>query len=126
MSDADIAVVRRLCEQWAWLSRQDFHALFTPDCLYLNIPMPEVRNVGPDAAHRMLSRMCERWEVSLQVIHIAAAGTAVLAERLERFNDRASGVICELPVMGAFELKDGNIAAWRDYFDLAQAKPLLG
>jgi limonene-1,2-epoxide hydrolase len=126
MSDADIAVVRRLCEQWAWLSREDFHAIFAPDCLYLNIPMPEVRNVGPDAAHRMLSRMAERWEVSLQVIHIAASGPAVLAERLERFEDRAAGVTCELPVMGAFELKDGRITAWRDYFDLAQAKPLLG
>ena len=68
MSDADIAVERRLCAQWAWLSREDFHAIFAPDCLYLNIPMPEVRNVGPDAAHRMLSRMAERWEVSLQVI----------------------------------------------------------
>lgn len=26
----------------------------------------------------------------------------------------------ELPVMGAFELSDGKISAWRDYFDMAQ------
>ncbi len=24
-----------------------------------------------------------------------------------------------LPVMGVFEIQDGKIAAWRDYFDLA-------
>ena len=27
----------------------------------------------------------------------------------------------ELPVMGTFEVKDGKIVAWRDYFDLATA-----
>jgi limonene-1,2-epoxide hydrolase len=26
----------------------------------------------------------------------------------------------ELPVMGTFEVKDGKIAAWRDYFDMKQ------
>ncbi|MET0473326.1 MAG: limonene-1,2-epoxide hydrolase family protein, partial [Mycobacterium sp.] len=25
----------------------------------------------------------------------------------------------DLPVMGVFEVRDGRIAAWRDYFDLA-------
>ena len=25
----------------------------------------------------------------------------------------------ELPVMGVFEITDGKIAAWRDYFDMA-------
>ena len=25
----------------------------------------------------------------------------------------------ELPVMGVFEVRDGRIAVWRDYFDLA-------
>jgi limonene-1,2-epoxide hydrolase len=26
----------------------------------------------------------------------------------------------ELPVMGIFEVRDGKIAKWRDYFDLNQ------
>ena len=29
-------------------------------------------------------------------------------------------VTIELPVMGTFEIVDGKIAAWRDYFDLNQ------
>jgi limonene-1,2-epoxide hydrolase len=28
--------------------------------------------------------------------------------------------------MGAFQLRDGKISHWRDYFDSQQAKPLLG
>ena len=29
------------------------------------------------------------------------------------------GSSVSLPVMGVFELRDGKISAWRDYFDLA-------
>jgi len=28
-----------------------------------------------------------------------------------------------MPVMSAFEVKDGRIAQWRDYFDLGALKP---
>jgi limonene-1,2-epoxide hydrolase len=31
------------------------------------------------------------------------------------FGDRALSI----PVMGAFEIRDGKISAWRDYFDMA-------
>ena len=30
-----------------------------------------------------------------------------------------------LPVMGTFEVRDGKISAWRDYFDMAQATKVL-
>ena len=33
---------------------------------------------------------------------------------------RMPGTTIELPVMGTFEVRDGKIAAWRDYFDLNQ------
>ena len=32
----------------------------------------------------------------------------------------------ELPVMGTFEVKDGKINAWRDYFDLNQFTSRMG
>ena len=41
-----------------------------------------------------------------------------LTERTDRF--LIAGKWIELPVMGAFELRDGKICAWRDYFDMAQ------
>jgi limonene-1,2-epoxide hydrolase len=31
-----------------------------------------------------------------------------------------------LPVAGVFEVRDGKIAAWRDYFDLATFTKQLG
>jgi limonene-1,2-epoxide hydrolase len=52
------------------------------------------------------------------VRHIAASGDVVLTERVDVFV--SPGKRIELPVMGTFELRDGRIAAWRDYFDLQQ------
>jgi limonene-1,2-epoxide hydrolase len=42
----------------------------------------------------------------------------VLTERIDKFE--VGGKWIALPVMGAFELREGKISAWRDYFDLAQ------
>jgi len=42
----------------------------------------------------------------------------VLTERTDRFLIKGKWV--EVPVMGAFELRDGKITAWRDYFDVNQ------
>jgi limonene-1,2-epoxide hydrolase len=42
----------------------------------------------------------------------------VLTERVDVFTTPTATI--ELPVMGTFEVVDGKIAAWRDYFDLNQ------
>jgi limonene-1,2-epoxide hydrolase len=42
----------------------------------------------------------------------------VLNERTDRF--RIGDRWMEAGVMGVFELRDGRIQAWRDYFDMAQ------
>ena len=42
----------------------------------------------------------------------------VLTERVDVFELPDKTI--ELPVMGTFEVRDGKIAAWRDYFDLQQ------
>ena len=41
----------------------------------------------------------------------------MLTERVDKFS--LGGKNVELPVMGVFELTDGKISAWRDYFDMA-------
>ena len=66
--------------------------------------------------------------VDFAVLHIAAVADTVLTERLDTFVIGASRV--ELPIAGIFDLRDGKIAVWRDYFDLAtwtkQANPSAG
>ena len=47
----------------------------------------------------------------------------VLTERVDTITvgDRVGA----LPVMGTFEVRDGKICAWRDYFDMTQITTML-
>ena len=47
-----------------------------------------------------------------------------LAQRTDCF-DLPAGRL-ELPVMGVFEVHDGKIVAWRDYFDMGPLKGFMG
>ena len=90
---------------------------FTPDAVYHNIPVDPV--TGRDAIRVMIEGFTAGIDkVEFQMRNIAAVGDTVLTERVDVFH-LPNGTI-ELPVMGTFEVKDGKIAAWRDYFDLNQ------
>lgn len=125
-AEANIAAVRRLCEGWPWLSREDYADLFTPDCAYINMPWPEKRAIGGDQIFGMLSTMKDSVDIVLELEHIAAQDGVVFAQRIERLRKRADGAASDLYVAGVFEMKDGKIAVWRDYFDAAQIAILLG
>ncbi len=117
MSDA-IDVVQRFCDQWGKGEGVDLLVeYFTDDAVYHNIPVDPV--TGRDAIKATIEMFTSGVErVEFRVLHIAAVGEVVLTERVDVFV--LPGKIIELPVMGTFELRDGRIAAWRDYFDLNQ------
>lgn len=120
-----IATVSRLCTEWPRLTREDFHQMLTPDCEYINMPVPEKACRGPDQAYGLIAAFVSAWKMDLQMLHITGDRNTVLTERLERFESRTTaGKFVELHVMGAFELRDGKIAAWRDYFDSGESKAL--
>lgn len=96
---------------------------FTDASVYHNIPMEPV--TGTDAIREVLNGfLAMSTSVDWIVRHIAeGADGAVLTERVDRFE--INGKWLELPVMGVFEVSDGKIAAWRDYFDLNQFQSQL-
>jgi limonene-1,2-epoxide hydrolase/quercetin dioxygenase-like cupin family protein len=80
---------------------------------------------GPDGIRGALSRLLGaaeqiEWVTRRQV----SAGDAVMNERLDRFQLGDQWV--EVPVAGLFVLRDGRIALWRDYFDLATYRRQTG
>jgi limonene-1,2-epoxide hydrolase len=90
---------------------------FTPDAVYHNIPVDPV--VGVDAIRSMMQMFTTGVErIEFRVQHMAANGNVVMTERVDVFVQPERTI--ELPVMGTFEIVDGKIAAWRDYFDLNQ------
>jgi limonene-1,2-epoxide hydrolase len=116
MSDA-IELVQHFCTEWGNGSdAATIASYFTDDAVYHNIPIdPVVGRAGIQATVEMFTAGVEG--IEFIVHHIVAQGDVVLTERLDifRYADRT----IELPVMGTFEVHDGKITAWRDYFDLA-------
>jgi len=86
------------------------------DCEYTNIPMSSVR--GPEGIRSVLEPFfAPTLENQLIVVREAAVGPLVFLERLDRHR-LATGWV-ELPVTGVYEVHDGLITVYRDYFDLA-------
>ena len=116
MADAK-QTVTEFCAAWEALDRQRILDAFTDDAVYHNIPMAPAR--GKAAIDQLLGMILGQAKaVRFEIKRMVAEGDVVLNERVDTFT-LADGRSVELPVMGIFELRDGKIAAWRDYFDLA-------
>jgi limonene-1,2-epoxide hydrolase len=90
-------------------------SLMSDDIVYHNVPFPPDR--GRAAAERRLRsffRMPGPFDIRIH--HIAERGGVVLTER----TDSVHGPWLDMDfwVCGTFEVRDGKIALWRDYFDL--------
>lgn len=55
--------------------------------------------------------------MKIDVRAIAETGNKVLTERIDYLLGADGNPVMTVPVMGIFEIADGRIAAWRDYFD---------
>ncbi len=114
MSATPTEVVENFIDAW---NRMDWDAVIdalAEDVIYHNIPMEKLE--GKQAATAFITGM-QPEGVDWETLSIAASGNKVLTERVDRF-DLAGGKKVDLPVMGTFEIENGKIKAWRDYFDL--------
>jgi limonene-1,2-epoxide hydrolase len=115
-------VVRDLCATFAKHEAEAFRPFFTDDVVYHNIPMDPA--VGIDATIAFIEgffAMCQ--SLVIETVHLAVRDDVVLTERIDTFT--MGEKVAALPVMGTFEIRDGKISAWRDYFDLAQITAML-
>lgn len=112
-----VALIRQFIEACVRAEPDEFAAYFTEDAIWWNAPWSAVK--GRAAIREALRRGAERmtalpWEIR----HIVAEGSVVMTERVDNFVVGQRHV--SVPCMGIFELKDGKIAAWRDYWDVKQ------
>ena len=125
MGDDDKAerLVREFCDAFAAHDAEVLRPFLTEDVVYHNIPMEPAEGIeAAMAVIDMFVAMCD--ELAFEVHHLASDGTTVLTERTDRFTMK--GRTAPLPVMGAFQVVDGKITAWRDYFDMAQVTAIFG
>jgi limonene-1,2-epoxide hydrolase len=92
-----------------------------PEVFYHNVPVAPI--IGRDAVRSYLFGKGGFEWVDWKLLAIAASGNKVLTERIDDFG--IGGRDISLPLMGIFEIEDGLIRAWRDYFDMAMYRGLL-
>jgi limonene-1,2-epoxide hydrolase len=110
-------VVLRFMKLMEPLDYDEALKLVSDRCEYTN-PPPLGTVHGPAAIRAVLEPFfAPTHQNEFRVLRAAADGPMVLLERLDRhlFGDKW----VELPVAGAFEVQEGRIVYWRDYFDAA-------
>ncbi len=96
---------------------------FSEDAVYHNIPVQPVK--GTAAIRGVIQGFLGMATQIDWIVHQLAETQegVVLSERTDRFLIRGKWI--ELPVMGAFDLREGRITGWRDYFDMKQFQSQL-
>ena len=111
-------VVRDMLAAWKRFDIDELVSYFTEDAVYDNVPRYPV--YGRDCIRKLLEELKPHMtEIDYVITKLGAFGDYVTTERLDYFH--FDGKPCELPVMGAFEIRDGRISAWRDYYDRQQS-----
>ena len=112
----NVAIVTAFIDAWSRLDADELASYFAEDGCYHNIPVGPV--TGRDNVRNMIAGFTANWTATeWDLVHIVGAGDVVIAERLDRTEVGSKRV--DLPCTGVFEMHEGKIKVWRDYFDLA-------
>ena len=115
MANKSEAIVRNFCAAFARRNIDELLGFFAPDAIYHNMPMEPVQ--GLDAIRSTFEMFVGPADkIEFEILNIASSDDVVLNERIDRFF--IAGREVALPVAGVFIVRDGKIAAWRDYFDM--------
>ena len=126
--ETPIQLVSRFCAAWSEnRATEELAGFFTDDAVYHNIPLAPI--TGREAIATTIDSFIRPGApgiegIEFRVVNIAANGPTVMTERVDVF--RLQGKSFELPVMGTFEVSEGKIRAWRDYFDMNQFTSRMG
>lgn len=120
----NIETIRAFVDAWSRLDVDELVSYFTEDGVYHNMPLQPVQ--GQAALKGFIQKFIADWSsTEWDLLAISASGNTVFAERLDR--TKVGEISVDLPCCGVFEMSDGKIAVWRDYFDMATyMRPLKG
>ena len=108
-------IIREFIAAWSRLDADELSSYFAEDGIYHNIPTAPVE--GRANVRGMIAAFIKPWTATQwDILNLVSAGDVVIAERLDR--TQAGDKSVDLPCTGVFELENGKIKVWRDYFDL--------
>ncbi len=115
-ADGNDALVRGFLA--AWERRDTAHILscWADDGVYHPVgALPPI--VGRDAFREFVTRFEQVPGGRLEIRHQVASDTVVMNERTDRIAFAGRPLV--VPICAVFEIRDGRIVAWREYFDPA-------
>src|SRR5688500_13341746 len=109
------AFVTQFCEAWPRMDADELASYFTDDGVYHNIPMAPA--VGRAAVHELLKVLGAMISAIRFDVHPQLPNADIV------MNDRTDHItmgdrVIALPVVGVFEIDNGRVRAWRDYFGM--------
>ena len=97
-------------------------ALVAADCYYDNVPLGEMR--GTEKMREFLAPIfAGEGPLEFEILRQTCTGNRVMNERIDRFVMQGRQIA--LPVAGVFEVNEGKITFWRDYFDNGMVRKAL-
>jgi len=120
MIESNRATIAAFCDIWpqVW-QQQDLQPMleyFTDDIVWQEIPGES--RAGKQACIDFMMPFVKKTKYfRMEPRNILADGDIVMLERVDYLE--LKGVDTVLPVVAVFEMEDGKIKQWRDYFDLA-------
>jgi len=108
-------VVRTFCAAWPRRNVDELLSYFAEDAVYHNMPLEPAS--GKNSIRELLNMFVPAESLEAEIVHLVTRGELVFTERVDRMTLGGKRIV--LPCAGVFEIRDGKIAAWRDYFDLA-------
>ena len=114
-------LVRAVLSAWERRDTRFILDHFTDDAVYHAMPLPPI--VGRAELEGWVKSFEGVPPGRLEILNQAATGGVVMNERVDRITIQGTEVT--LAICAVFEVVDGRIRAWREYFDLAGLRKAL-
>jgi limonene-1,2-epoxide hydrolase len=109
------AFVAAFHDAWAASDPEVLSPLFSEDASYHNGPLPPAH--GREGVLAAIAQMMTLGgDIGMDIVHRVTEGPVVITERVDSWS--SEGATATLRIAGVFEVHDGRITAWREYFDL--------
>ena len=114
MSD-NVQTIKAFIAAWSNLDVDELVGYFCEDGIYYNMPAQPVQ--GHEKLKLFIEGFIAKWtKTTWEALNIIGEGNVVIVERLDR--TEVGDIKVDLPCCGVFEMEEGKIKIWRDYFDM--------
>jgi len=114
MSD-NVQTIKAFIAAWSNLDVDELVGYFCEDGIYYNMPAQPVQ--GHEKLKLFIEGFIAKWtKTTWETLNIIGEGNVVIVERLDR--TEVGDIKVDLPCCGVFEIEEGKIKIWRDYFDM--------